>query len=367
MAAGNMTVLIMAAGTGGHVFPALSIARALRARAMRVEWLGTPRGMENELLADTDIPLHRVSVSGLRGVGSKRLLRAPIMLVVAFFESFKVLNQVKPDCVIGMGGFVCGPAGLACWLQRRPLLIHEQNAVAGLTNRILARFATRVFEAFRGTFRQQPKVQHTGNPLRSSIVTLAAQPREQCNNACQLRLLVLGGSRGAQAINRLIPEVILHYQGDLPLHTLHQTGAADIADTRERYRSAGIAVGDCHRVVPFIADMAAAYAWADMALCRAGAGTVSELAAVGLPAIFIPYPHHQDQQQTRNANCLVESGAAWLIPQHELGAARLVQQLQRFGQHRHHWRQMALRARSQAVLDADQRIVNGCLEVLHAR
>ncbi len=366
MESGGVTVLIMAAGTGGHVFPALSIAEALRARSMQVEWLGTPKGMENELLASTDIPLHRVSVKGLRGAGVLRILTAPLMLLLAFVESFQVLRRVNPDCVIGMGGFVCGPAGLACWLQRRPLFIHEQNAVAGLTNRILSKFATKVFEAFPGTFNQQTKIQHTGNPLRSSISRLALSEKERGTNVDEIRLLVLGGSQGALAINQLIPELITKYQGKSTLQTLHQTGSRSFEETKSLYESSGIEIGDGHRLMPFITDMSSAYAWADLVICRSGASTVSEIAAVGLPAIFVPYPHHKDQQQTHNANWLASSGAALVVQQEELDVNSLAAHLHKFDSDREALQQLGANARNKAILDADQRIVNACLEVLHA-
>ncbi|MCG8413742.1 MAG: undecaprenyldiphospho-muramoylpentapeptide beta-N-acetylglucosaminyltransferase [Pseudomonadales bacterium] len=366
MESGGVTVLIMAAGTGGHVFPALSIAETLRARSVQVEWLGTPKGMENELLAETDIPLHRVSVKGLRGAGALRILTAPFMLLLAFIESYRVLRRVNPDCVIGMGGFVCGPAGLACWLQRRPLLIHEQNAVAGLTNRLLARFATRVFEAFPNTFKQQAKVEHTGNPLRAKITELAATAKAQPLVGDQLNLLVLGGSQGALAINQLIPELIAHYQGSSQLQTLHQTGSRGFASTVALYESAGVSVGETHRVLPFIDDMPAAYAWADVVICRSGASTVSEIAAVGLPAIFVPYPYHKDQQQTHNANWLVNAEAAFIIQQADLSLHTLAAQLQEFDSDRDFLTRTSSNARGKAILDADQRIVDACLEVLDA-
>lgn len=358
-------MLIMAAGTGGHVFPALSIAESLRARSLQVEWLGTPKGMENDLLANTDIPLHQVSVKGLRGAGVMRLLTAPIMLLIAFIESFRVLNRVQPDCVIGMGGFVCGPAGLACWLQRRPLFIHEQNAVAGLTNRLLSGLATKVFEAFPNTFKQKSKVQHTGNPLREPIIELAQRGRSE-SQVSELRLLVLGGSQGAMAINQLIPQLIANYEGDSSLLTWHQTGSRGFEESKSHYESAGIEIGNSHKLMPFIDDMASAYAWADLVICRSGASTVSEIAAAGLPAVFVPYPHHKDQQQTHNANWLANSDAALVMQQKDLSVSVLTEHLHRFASDRELLIRIGKNARNKAILDADQRIVDACLEVLHA-
>lgn len=364
MEPGRMTVLIMAAGTGGHVFPALSIAEALRNRSIYVEWLGTPQGMENRLLAKTDIRLHQVSVQGLRGAGISRLLRAPLDLLKAFFASLKVIRQVQPSCVIGMGGFVCGPAGLACRFRGIPLLLHEQNAVAGLTNRLLAPLATNVLESFPGTFRSKSKVRLTGNPLRKSVLRHAvAKPRQDASEA--LRLLILGGSQGAQVINRVLPGMIADFTGSAGLLTYHQTGIAGLEQAVADYGEAGIDIDDSHRVVGFVEDMSAAYAWADLVLCRSGASTVFEIAAAGLPAIFVPYPYHKDQQQLLNARWLSESGAAVIIRQEELEVATLLKLLHNLDADRETLGQMAVKASSKAILDADQRIVDVCLEVLH--
>ena len=357
-------MLIMAAGTGGHVFPALSIARVLRSRSIHVEWLGTPQGMENRLLAGTDIPLHQVAVSGLRGAGMGRLLQAPLSLLAAFFASVRIIRQVQPNCVIGMGGFVCGPAGLACRINGIPLLLHEQNAVAGLTNRLLAPLASRIFESFPGTFRSQPKVRHTGNPLRQCLAR-SPDAGQRSDATDQLRLLILGGSQGAQAINRVMPGVIDGFAGSAGLQTLHQTGAAGLEQTLDDYGDAGIAIGNRHRVTAFVEDMAAAYAWADLVICRSGASTVCEIAAAGLPAIFIPYPHHRDQQQLLNAAWLSDSGAAVLLPQFRLAVESVLEIVHELAADRRRLNKMGHKAHAKAILDADQRIVDGCLEVLH--
>jgi len=307
MIAEKTTILIMAAGTGGHVFPALSIAQKLQEKGVRTEWMGTKNGMENRLLKGTGITIHAVSAKGLKGKGVLRLLLAPLMLVVALIQSIKVIVRVKPNCVLGMGGFVSGPGGVAAKLMRKPLILHEQNAVPGFTNKILAMIADRVFEAFPNTFKVSGKVVHAGNPLRKEIVALAQSVSTKDNLTRPLRILVLGGSQGALA-----------------------------------------------------------NAWADIVICRSGASTVSELAAVGLPAILVPYPYHSDQQQTHNANWLVQTGAAFLLEQCDLSVTALSQLLVGLEENREELQRMSSAARSIAVCNADELIASYCMEVAHA-
>ena len=356
--------MIMAAGTGGHVFPALSIADAFKSRSVKVEWLGTPNGMENELLKDTDIPLHRVSVKGLRGAGIVRLLLAPIMLARAFYESYFVLRQVNPDFVIGMGGFVCGPAGIACKLLRKPLFIHEQNAVAGLTNKLLARFSKIVFEAFPNTF-AGGNVLSIGNPLRAPIKSLATKELNANQDSNAMHLLVLGGSQGAHVINNVIPEVLCKLGERIEVFSWHQSGQRGFESTLESYQLLDLEVGSRYRVTPFIKNMAEAFSWADVVVCRSGASTVCEVAAAGLPAVFIPYPYHKDQQQTFNASWLASQDAAIIMQQSELNANSLVSVLDRLQNDPGQLQAMSEKARSLAVLDADDRIVSACLEAVN--
>ncbi len=362
----GIKVLIMAAGTGGHVFPALSIAEELRGRAVAVEWLGTPKGMENGILQDTDIPLHRISVKGLRGSGILRLLFAPLMLISAFWESYRVLARVKPDFVLGMGGFVCGPAGLASRMRGIPLFIHEQNAVPGLTNKLLAPFAAKVFEAFPGTFSSNTNVLFTGNPLRQGFATEPVKKVDRSSTAHLLRVLVLGGSQGAAAINKVIPHLIAQFTDSIPMETLHQVGARHMETAQAEYREQAVQVGDAHQLVAFIDDMPAAYAWADIVVCRSGASTVSEIAAVGCPAIFIPYPHHKDEQQKLNARWLVDESAAILLEQQSLNANSLASELKKLADNRPELKAMGRRARSMSVLDASKQVADACLEIVDA-
>lgn len=366
MAALQKTILVMAAGTGGHVFPALAIARQLQHKGATVQWLGTRRGMENDLLAGSDINIHHISVSGLKGTGLGRKLLAPMMLIQASIQSLRIIMRLKPDCVLGMGGFVCGPGGLAAKLAGKPLLIHEQNAVAGMTNRLLARVADCVLEAFPSTFKTAARIVHTGNPLRAEIAKLFSVPKSCQENERALRVLILGGSQGAAALNRVIPEVAASWgQAGLP-EIWHQTGSRAFEETQADYARICPEIARNFRVVPFITDMAAAYQWADLVICRSGASTVSELAATGLPSILIPYPYHSDQQQVHNANWLVAGGAALLLEQANLTPARLLKLLVEFDRNRKTLVGMGTAARALATRDADSVIAEICLEYANA-
>ncbi|MFT4862910.1 MAG: UDP-N-acetylglucosamine--N-acetylmuramyl-(pentapeptide) pyrophosphoryl-undecaprenol N-acetylglucosamine transferase [Pseudohongiellaceae bacterium] len=359
------TVLIMAAGTGGHVFPALSIARALQAKATHIEWLGTPNGMENELLSGTGIPLHQITVSGLRGSGLKRKLMAPIMLVSAFAQSFSLLRKIQPDCVLGMGGFVCGPAGIAAKLLGKPLILHEQNAVAGLTNKLLAVFADRVLEAFPNTFKPGPKLRCTGNPLRKEIAQLHGLTQSKKVNGQRINILVLGGSQGAAAINDVMPEVLQSLGSDA-VSIVHQTGKQKLEQSITGYEKAGFTLSDSLKVSSFIEDMPQAYAWCDLVICRSGASTVTEIAAVGKPSILIPYPYHRDDQQVFNARWLSDVGAAIIMRQQDLSAESLSQKIRELISDSSSLEKMGENARAVAVLDADMVIANECLGLANA-
>ncbi|MCH7815044.1 MAG: undecaprenyldiphospho-muramoylpentapeptide beta-N-acetylglucosaminyltransferase [Proteobacteria bacterium] len=363
MVAVHTTILIMAAGTGGHIFPALSIAQSLKKQGVKTEWLGTRQGMEKKLLADTNIELHPISVKGLRGKGIARLIMAPIMVAVAVFQSMQVIRQVKPDCVLGMGGFVSGPGGIAAKLMGRHLLIHEQNAVAGFTNRLLARFADRVFEAFPNTFASSPKVVHTGNPVRKEIIALNKINTTTITADRPLQLLILGGSQGAAAINQTIPQVLANWIEENRPHVLHQTGNETLDQTRQLYQSLGVTLSKNCRVEAFIEDMSAAYSWADLVVCRSGASTVSELAVVGLPSVLVPYPYHADNQQTVNAQWLAEAGAASLLQQSDLTTESLSKILSDLDTNRDRLIEMSKSAKSLAICNASELIAAQCLEV----
>ena len=363
MSSDRIKILVMAAGTGGHVFPALSIANLLMSQSIQVEWLGTPKGMENELLADTGIPLHKISVSGLRGSGFVRKFLAPFMLFKAFFQSLLVILKVRPTFLLGMGGFVSGPAGVAAKILGKPLFIHEQNAVAGLTNRLLSNLADQVFEAYPDTFARSVKAIFTGNPLRTKI--LRVKKNFDGKNESVLRLLVLGGSQGALSINSVIPEFFSNNGVNEDVHLLHQTGHESFVKTVEKYKSQGISFGERCRVLPFIEEVAEAYAWADLVISRSGASTVSELAAIGLPSILIPYPYHSDNQQLLNAKWLVDEKAAILIRQADFNVQRLKEMVRPFIKDKSQLQDMALNARRVGVRDAAQKIVQLCVEASH--
>ncbi|MGA3682298.1 undecaprenyldiphospho-muramoylpentapeptide beta-N-acetylglucosaminyltransferase [Pseudomonas graminis] len=356
MAAGN--VLIMAGGTGGHVFPALACAREFQARGYTVHWLGTPRGIENELVPAAGLKLHLINVTGLRGKGRLSLLKAPFMLIKALLQARKIVGELKPVCVVGFGGYVTGPGGLAAKLAGVPLIIHEQNAVAGTANRSLASFAARVCEAFPQTFAASAKRRTTGNPVRAEL--FFETPRQTLIGR-RPRLLVLGGSLGAEPLNKLLPEALALVPADIRPEVFHQAGKHHDEVTAERYRAAGVEA----QVAPFIKDMAQAYGWADLVVCRAGALTVSELAAAGLPSLLVPLPHAIDDHQSRNADYLAREGAAFVMPQATTGAAEMAARLKEVLMQPEQLNRMAVTARQLAKPDATNTVVDICLEVAH--
>ncbi|MBA1188872.1 undecaprenyldiphospho-muramoylpentapeptide beta-N-acetylglucosaminyltransferase [Pseudomonas entomophila] len=358
MADDGKSVLIMAGGTGGHVFPALACAREFQARGYRVHWLGTPRGIENELVPQAGLPLHLIQVTGLRGKGKLSLLKAPLTLVKAVAQARRIIRQVKPVCVLGFGGYVTGPGGVAARLCGVPLVIHEQNARAGTANRLLAPLAARVCEAFPETFPPSEKRRTTGNPVRAELFLNDSRAPLAGRRA---RLLVLGGSLGAEPLNVLLPQALAEVPGDVRPEVFHQAGRQHAAITAERYRQAGLEA----QVEPFIKDMAQAYGWADLVVCRSGALTVSELAAAGLPSMLVPLPHAIDDHQTHNAHYLAREGAAFLMPQATTGAAQLAERLNEVLMQPEKLNAMAGTARRLATPDATGTVVDLCLEVAH--
>lgn len=354
--------LIMAGGTGGHVFPALATARQLEAEGHRVHWLGSRAGMEERLVGATGIPLSLIAVKGLRGKGGLTLLAAPLRLLRALWQALAVVARVRPDCVIGMGGFVTGPGGLAAWLLRRPLVIHEQNAIAGLTNRILARLATRVMEAFPGSFGPRVAACCTGNPVREDLIGLPDPSQRMSGRSGAARLLVLGGSLGALALNQCLPAALAGLPGSIRPQVRHQCGRQHLDSTVDAYRQLGVEAD----VEPFIEDMRDAYAWADLVVCRAGALTIAELCAAGLGAILVPFPHAVDDHQTENARYMVEGNAAILLPQSRLTPEKLAEVLKPLCADRQSLAKMARAARGLSRPDATARVVQFCLEAAHA-
>ena len=350
-------ILIMAGGTGGHVFPALAVARELARRNRRVVWLGTPRGIENRLVPAAGIVLEHVRVTGLRGKGALSWLLAPLKVIVALWDAMRIVYRQRPSVVLGMGGFASGPGGLAAWLLRRPLVIHEQNAAAGLTNRLLARFAREVLQAFPGSFNSRIKVRTIGNPVRPELALLESPEQRALGRTGPLRVLVLGGSQGALALNQTVPAAAALVAPKFQLEIWHQAGGATMQKAVDAYTAANVDA----RVDPFIDDMAAAYAWADMVICRSGALTIAELAAVGLGAVLIPFPSAVDDHQTLNARFLVDAGAAVLIPQSKLTPAVLAAELEVWAGDRQQVVARATRARMLSRPDATDALTDACL------
>jgi UDP-N-acetylglucosamine--N-acetylmuramyl-(pentapeptide) pyrophosphoryl-undecaprenol N-acetylglucosamine transferase len=350
-------VLIMAGGTGGHVFPALSVAQALRARGVPVVWLGVPGSMESRLVPAQGFPIEWVRVAGIRGKGLLAWVLAPLAIAKAVLQSAGVLRRLRPRAVLGAGGFVSGPGGIAAWLLRIPLLIHEQNAIAGMTNRWLARLAKQVLEAFPGSFGPGVAARCVGNPVRAEIAALPAPGVRFAGREGRARLLVIGGSQGAQRLNLAVPEALARMTPQARPEVRHQTGARGIDAARAAYAAAGVEA----ELSPFIDDMAAAYAWADLAVCRAGALTIAELQAAGLGAVLIPFPAAVDDHQTKNAAGLVASGAARIVQERDLTAALLGDAIAELTASRAKLLAMAEAARAAAVTDAAARIAELCI------
>jgi len=350
-------ILIMAGGTGGHVFPALAVARLLRARDEEIVWLGTRRGIETEIIPAERIPLEFTRVSGLRGKGLLTWVLAPVKLFLAVVDAIGVLRRRRPKVVLGMGGFASGPGGFAAWLLRKPLIIHEQNSVAGLTNRLLAGFAREVLEAFPGSFSAGSGATLVGNPVRPEIAQLPEPAQRFAGRAGRLRVLVLGGSLGAKVLNETVPRAIALLDEVRRPEIRHQAGRATIDVARAVYAETGVKAS----IDAFIDDVAAAYAWADIVICRAGALTISELAAAGLGAILVPYPAAVDDHQTGNARYLVDAGAAVLIPQSGLTPERMAAEIATCVDDRGVVTMRATRARALARPDATRAVADACL------
>jgi UDP-N-acetylglucosamine--N-acetylmuramyl-(pentapeptide) pyrophosphoryl-undecaprenol N-acetylglucosamine transferase len=344
-------ILIMAGGTGGHVFPALAVAERLRASGRPVAWLGTHAGLEARVVPACGIPMHWIKVKGLRGKGALRLLAAPFMLLWSMLQAAGVLLRVRPAAVLGMGGYTTGPGGVMAWLLRRPLVIHEQNSVAGLTNRLLRPLAHAALEAFPGSLKN---AKHTGNPVRRSIAELPF--REPDMQSRRPRLLVVGGSLGAAVLNEQVPAALAELDQQQRPEVWHQTGTGHIDEARKAYADVGVEV----KLAAFIEDMSAAYRWADLVLCRAGALTVAELAAVGVASILVPYPHAVDDHQTANAHHLADAGAAVLMPQSHMTPQRLAEQLKLL-QQPERLIDMAVHAREKAMPEAAQGVADICV------
>lgn len=352
----TMTILVMAGGTGGHVFPALAVAKELSQRGVGIRWLGTRRGLESDVVPKAGYEIAYINVSGLRGKGLLGWLLAPGNLLLALIQGLSIVRRINPAAVLGMGGFATGPGGLAAWMLRRPLVIHEQNAVAGLTNRLLTPLADRVLEAFPGTLKSS-KALHTGNPVRQDIDDThrsGQQPASE-DSSKPLKLLVVGGSLGAQALNAVVPNALAEIAEPQRPQVWHQAGKRNIDDTRTLYADKGVTA----RVDAFIDNMAEAYAWADLVLCRAGALTIAELAMAGMPSILVPFPFAVDDHQTGNARYLSDPGAAILVQQVDLTTTVFNELLRKMDADR--LTEMASIARSLALPDATTVVAEQCM------
>lgn len=339
--------LIMAGGTGGHIFPALALAKSLQEKGHRVAWLGSCKSMEAEKIPPTAIPFYGLSIQGLRGKGKLTLLAAPFRLLMAVWQAVRILRKLKPRQVVGFGGFASGPGGLAARLLGIPLFIHEQNALPGLTNRYLSRFARQVFTGFPKVFPESEKVTWVGNPVRQELLDLAPVEERYSQRQGRLRLLVIGGSLGAQVFNETLPAALQLLPEAVRPQVHHQAGAGKVEATQQAYSTYLLEQSEV-QITAFIDDMASAFAWADLVICRAGALTVSELAVAGVAAVLVPFPFAVDDHQTHNARFLADSGAGVLLPQSELTAETLASLLRGQLSQREHLKQLALQAQKLA-------------------
>ena len=348
------TALIMAGGTGGHIFPGLAVAEELRARGGRGHWLGAPGSMESRIVPQHGFPLELIDFSGVRGKGLVTLALLPLRLLRAFWQALQVVRRVQPDVVVGLGGYITFPGGMMGVLCGKPLVLHEQNSVAGMANKVLAGVADRVFTAFPDVLK---KAQWVGNPLRSAFTRQAAPSERFAGRTGPLRLLVAGGSLGAQALNDIVPRALaLIPAADRPLVT-HQSGATQIDALRANYQAAGVQA----ELTPFIDDTASAFAAADIIVCRAGASTVTEIAAVGAAAVFVPFPFAVDDHQTTNARFLVNAGGGWLVQQSDLTPEGLAKML--LNSERTALVDIAEKAKNMQKINATREVVAACEEL----
>ncbi|PKO27169.1 MAG: undecaprenyldiphospho-muramoylpentapeptide beta-N-acetylglucosaminyltransferase [Betaproteobacteria bacterium HGW-Betaproteobacteria-9] len=343
--------LIMAGGTGGHIFPGLAVAEALRERGWRVHWLGAPGSMESRLVPPRGFPLELVDFGGVRGKGLKTLFLLPLRLLRAFWQALQVVRRVQPDVLVGLGGYITFPGGMMGTLLGKPLVLHEQNSVAGMTNKVLTGIADRVFTAFPNVFK---KAEWVGNPLRAEFLRQPAPAERFAGRSGPLRLLVVGGSLGAKALNDTVPQALALIPSAQRPQVIHQSGEKQIEALRANYTAAGVLA----ELTPFIDDTAQAFADADLIVCRAGASTVTEIAAVGAAALFVPFPHAVDDHQTTNARFLTDAGGAWLVQQTELTPASLAMKLQTL--QREQLMEMAGKAKQMEKTDAVAAVVSAC-------
>jgi UDP-N-acetylglucosamine--N-acetylmuramyl-(pentapeptide) pyrophosphoryl-undecaprenol N-acetylglucosamine transferase len=345
------TALIMAGGTGGHIFPGLAVAEALREKGWKVHWLGGPGSMESRLVPPRGFAYEQIDFSGVRGKGLLTLALLPLRLLKAFWQSLAVVRRVKPDVVVGLGGYITFPGGMMATLLGKPLILHEQNSVAGMANKVLATVADLVLTTFPGVF---AKGNWIGNPLRKEFLEQTPPAERFAQRTGKMKLLVIGGSLGAKALNEIIPQALAKMPEDQRPEVIHQGGEKQIEQLRANYSAAGVRA----ELTPFIANTARAFAEADLVICRAGASTVSEIAAVGAPAVFVPFPFAVDDHQTTNAQFLSDQGAATLLPQDQMTVERVIQLLQ--NSERSTQILQGLKAYSLRKTDATEQVVRAC-------
>ena len=352
-------ILIMAGGTGGHVFPALAVADELKAQGHDIAWVGTKKGIEAKLVPASGYVLNYISVQGLRGNGLLGWLLAPFKLIKAVIEGIAIIRRFKPDVVLGLGGFASGPGGVAAKLMRKPLVIHEQNAIPGLTNKTLSRVANRVLEGFPNSFNAEKNALWVGNPVRKTIEELAEPKLRFSDRTGAIKVLVLGGSLGAKSLNTLLPKAFANI--DTEIQIKHQCGAKHIDDCKHNYSEASVDA----EVTAFIESMADAYAWADLVICRAGALTIAEVTAAGLAALLVPYPYAVDDHQTHNADGLVRAHAAMVMQESEMTLELLTKTIEELVASREQLLDMAEKAKGLAKRGTAKQIANICLEMTH--
>ena len=353
------TILVMAGGTGGHIFPGIAVAEELVKKGWKVHWLGTAERMEAEIVPKNGYPISFINIAGIRNKNWQTWLKTPFKILQSVMQSIRVLREVKPDVVLGMGGYASAPGGVAAWLLRIPLVLHEQNAVAGMSNRFLSHFARKTLSAFPGAFSERVTPNVVGNPLRSDIIAIENVIPEQ--PATSKKVLVVGGSLGAKVLNDVVPQAMKQIKVQ-SIDVWHQTGGGNEQAVLNSYQDFGLPE-DKVKVTEFIDDMASAYQWADIVICRAGALTVSELAMASTPAIFVPLPHAVDDHQTKNAQYLVACGGAILIKQHELTSEQLTKQLLALVSQPQVLKNMAQAAFAAADVDATRKVANICQQL----
>ncbi len=355
---GGQGVLIMAGGTGGHIFPGLAVVEILRQRNIPVRWLGAEGGMEAQTVPQAGIDLDLVVISGLRGKGLARWIHMPLMLLRAVLQARRYLEANRPRCAISFGGYAAAPGGIAAWSKGIPVLVHEQNRIPGLTNRLLARIARKVLQGFPGTFSAKISPVNSGNPVRSDMAAIPEPQVRLAGRNGPVRVLVTGGSQGARILNMVVPAALKILNSTIVLTVCHQSGEKRIEEAKSAYAAADMDVV----VRPFIEDMADAYAWADIVICRSGALTVAELAAAGVASILVPYAHAVDDHQTRNAEYLSSSKAAIILPQDSLDPQALVTALKPLLSRRDQLLAMAIAARQSALPNAAENVADACNE-----